>query len=183
MKKAVLFPGTGYTCKEDLFQVISVHLAELGYEVIPLDYSLIPFKPIRIIEEAASIALGYSIAVLDNENIKEAEELVFVSKSLGCISSLKYSSLLRVKAKHILLTPTPDALQEISDYSHIISIVAGRDDPLMDTSVLKTFCGMHTIPLLIVDGTGHSLKVEDDEKCREINQWILHFIFDLQRSE
>lgn len=183
MKKAVLFPGTGYTCRENLFKMISDYLISEGYDVVPLDYSSIPFKPIKTIDEAAAIALGFSMAVLDNEKLEEAEDPVFVSKSIGCIVSLKYSSLLQVEAEHILLTPTPDALQEISDYSHVVGIVAGREDPLMDTEILEKFCDKHKIPLFIVEGTGHSLKVEDEAKCKEIDQRILHFIFDCQRSE
>lgn len=44
MKKALFFPGTGYTCREELFKHIRNKLEKEGWTVVPLDYSAIPFK-------------------------------------------------------------------------------------------------------------------------------------------
>lgn len=177
MKKAILFPGTGYTCKEDLFQRIKKELISCGYQVFSIDYSPIPFKPIKTVKEAVDIALGFSICSLQKENITDEDELLFVSKSIGCIVALKFSSLLNLKAKHILLTPTEDALKEVSEYSDIASAVIGDSDPLMDVSTLKEFCSNKEIPMLIVQGTGHSLKTDNPKETEEKTLEIVSFLF------
>ncbi len=177
MKKAILFPGTGYTCKEDLFQRITKKLIAYGYQVLALDYSPIPFKPIETVKEAVDIALGYSICSLQKENITEEDELLFVSKSIGCIVALKLSSLLKLKAKNIMLTPTQDALNEVSEYSDIISTVIGDNDPLMAVDSLKEFCSDKDIPMFVVQGTGHSLKTDNQQETDEKTAKIVSFLF------
>lgn len=39
----------------------------MGWVVIPLDYSAIPFKPIKTAAEAGDIAMGYAIRALQEE--------------------------------------------------------------------------------------------------------------------
>ena len=103
MKKAVLFPGTGYTCREELFILTGRELERKGWTVVPINWSAIPFKPVRTVKEAGDMALGYAICLLKDEKLDKCDEVLFVSKSLGCISALKYSSLLNLKSRHVLL--------------------------------------------------------------------------------
>ena len=53
---AVCFPGTGFTCKEALFERLGAEYAARGYDVIKLDFSHIPFKEIETLEEAIAVA-------------------------------------------------------------------------------------------------------------------------------
>ena len=172
MKKAVLFPGTGYTCREELFLLTGRELERKGWTVVPIDWSAIPFKPVRTVKEAGDMALGYAICALKDEKLDECDELLFVSKSLGCISALKYSSLLNLKSRHVLLTPAREALEEISSYTDVVCAVIGSDDPLMSADELRT----HGFPVMVVPGTGHSLKCDDPDTTEKITSDIAAYI-------
>lgn len=178
MKKAIFFPGTGYTCKEELFKQIGLKLQKSGWAVVPLDYSSIPFKPIRTVAEAGDIAMGYAICALQEEKLLECDEVLFVSKSLGCISALKYASLLNIHSRHILLTPTKEALEQISACTDVAGAVIGDEDPLMDSQELEAFGKEHGFPVLIEEKTGHSLKSENLEVLNQITSDIVGFIIE-----
>lgn len=178
MKKALFFPGTGYTCKEELFKRIGFELEKNGWTVIPLDYSAIPFKPIKTVAEAGDIAMGYAICALREEKINECNDVLFVSKSLGCISALKYASLLNIHSRHILLTPTKEALEQISTFTDIVCAVIGDEDPLMNSQELKDFGKEHGFPVLIKKQTGHSLKNKNIEITNRITSEIAAFVID-----
>lgn len=179
MKKAVLFPGTGYTCREELFILTGRELERNGWTVVPIDWSAIPFKPVRTVKEAGDMALGYAICALKDEKLDECDELLFVSKSLGCISALKYSSLLNLKSRHVLLTPTREALEEISSYTDVVCAVIGSEDTLMSADELRT----HGFPVMVVPGTGHSLKCDDPDTTEKLTSDISAYIMRMIDSE
>ncbi|NRZ79531.1 hypothetical protein DFR96_000805 [Clostridium beijerinckii] len=58
MKKsiAVIFPGTGYTCEEQLLVGCAKKYAAFGYDIVKIDFSEIPFREIETIKEAVEIA-------------------------------------------------------------------------------------------------------------------------------
>ena len=172
MKKAVLFPGTGYTCREELFILTGRELERKGWTVVPIDWSAIPFKPVRTVKEAGDMALGYAICALKDEKLDECDDVLFVSKSLGCISALKYSSLLNISSRHVLLTPTHDALVEISSYTDVVCAVIGSEDSLMSADELRT----HGFPVMVVPDTGHSLKCVDPDTTEKITSDIAAYI-------
>ena len=169
MKKAVLFPGTGYTCREELFILTGRELERKGWTVVPINWSAIPFKPVRTVKEAGDMALGYAICLLKDEKLDKCDEVLFVSKSLGCISALKYSSLLNLKSRHVLLTPTREALEEISSYTDVVCAVIGSEDPLMSADELP--------------GTGHSLKCDDPDTTEKLTSDISAYIMRMIDSE
>ena len=78
MKKAVFSPGTGYTCKEDLFQRIGQELGQAGWSVVLLDWQVIPFKDIDTIAEACDMAVGFAICALEGEGLEDCDDLLFV---------------------------------------------------------------------------------------------------------
>ncbi len=175
MKKAVFFPGTGYTCKEDLFQRIGQELGQAGWSVVPLDWQAIPFKAIDTITEACDMAVGFAICALEGEGLEDCDDLLFVSKSLGCISALEYSQLLDIEARHVLLTPTPDALALVKTSSEVACAIIGDEDPLMDSSSLVSFGGEHGFPVFVVKGSGHALKHEDPAITESITSRVVSF--------
>lgn len=177
MRKAIFFPGTGYTCDERLFVRVRLELEKRGFSSFPISFSFIPFKDIETVKEAADIATGYALCVLSDLWVSGEDDLVFVSKSLGCISALKISSLLKIKTRHILLTPTMDALCELSAYSLVEYAAIGDGDPLLDASFLASFGKAHGFPTLIVPDVGHSLKKENEKDTEKLNDFIIDSIF------
>ena len=193
MRKAVFFPGTGYTCRETLFLRLKSLLEARGWTVVPLEWSSIPFTPIETVEEAGAIALGFAICSLEGEDLDGCDEVLFVSKSLGldgcdevlfvskslgCISALKYSDLMSIVARHVLLTPTPDALALISSSTDVACAVIGDTDPLMKSADLVSYGRNHGFPVMVVDGVGHSLKTGDGESTDRITGEIVSFVID-----
>lgn len=178
MRKAVFFPGTGYTCREALFLRLQSLLEARGWTVVPLEWSSIPFTPIETVEEAGAIALGFAICSLEGEDLDGCDEVLFVSKSLGCISALKYSDLMSIAARHVLLTPTPDALALISPSTDVECAVIGDTDPLMKSADLVSYGRNHGFPVMVVDGVGHSLKTGDGESTDRITGEIVSFVID-----
>lgn len=176
MKKAVFFPGTGYTCKEDLFQRIGQGLGQAGWSVVPLDWQVIPFKDIDTIAEACDMAVGFAICALEGEGLEDCDDLLFVSKSLGCISALEYSQLFDLEARHVLLTPTPDALALVKTSTEVACAVIGDEDPLMDSSSLVSFGEKHGFPVFVVKGTGHALKYDDPLITEIITSRLVSFV-------
>ena len=178
MRKAVFFPGTGYTCREALFLRLQSLLEARGWTVVPLEWSSIPFTPIEAVEEAGAIALGFAICSLEGEDLDGCDEVLFVSKSLGCISALKYSGLMGIAARHVLLTPTPDALARISSSTDVACAVIGDTNPLMKSDDLVSYGWNHGFPVMVVDGVGHSLKTGDGESTGRITGEIVSFVID-----
>lgn len=177
MRKVILFPGTGYTCNERLMVRLRLEYEKRGYRSFPIDYSYIPFKDIATVREAADIAAGYCLCVMSDLWVCDEDDLVFVSKSLGCISALKVSSLLKIRTRHILLTPTKEALDEFSDYSVVEHAVIGDMDPLMRPEDLAGFGASHGFPTLVINGVGHSLKLDDEKETEIINDRIIDAVF------
>ena len=125
------------------------------------------------------MALGYAICLLKDEKLDKCDEVLFVSKSLGCISALKYSSLLNLKSRHVLLTPTREALEEISSYTDVVCAVIGSEDTLMSADELRT----HGFPVMVVPGTGHSLKCDDPDTTEKLTSDISAYIMRMIDSE
>ena len=160
MRKAVFFPGTGYTCQEELFLRLRSLLEARGWTIVPLEWSSIPFTPIETVEEAGAIALGFAICSLEGEGLDGCDEVLFVSKSLGCISALKYSDLMSIAARHVECA------------------VIGDTDPLMRSADLVSYGRNHGFPVMVVDGVGHSLKTGDGESTDRITGEIVSFVID-----
>ena len=176
MKKAIFFPGTGYTCREELFLLTGRELEKKGWTIVPIDWSVIPFKPVKTVKEAGDIALGYAICVLKDEKLDDCDEVLFVSKSLGCISSLKYSSLMNLKSRHVLLTPTREALEKLSSWVDVACAVIGSADSLMSIDELSSYIRTHGFPVMIVPGIGHSLKYDDPHTTEKLTSDITAYM-------
>lgn len=142
----------------------------------PLDWQVIPFKDIDTIAEACDMAVGFAICALEGEGLEDCDDLLFVSKSLGCISALEYSQLFDLEARHVLLTPTPDALALVKTSTEVACAVIGDEDPLMDSSSLVSFGEKHGFPVFVVKGTGHALKYDDPLITEIITSRLVSFV-------
>lgn len=159
---AVCFPGTGFTCKEALFERLGADYAKREYDVIKLDFSHIPFREIESLEEAIAVAQRAVKRQLSHIAFAEYGDIVFLSKSLGTILAMEHDNANDIRARHLLLTPLNRTLMQIRPETRVIAMVLGTQDRFLTGKALASFCDDHGICYCLIDGVNHSLKDDAD---------------------
>lgn len=170
-KLLLAIPGTGFSTKEKLFQVLIDKYEMKGYLIREIDSSMIDFKPIATIAEAVREAERQLIAQTMDIRYKEAKDIVIISKSLGTICAGFLEHFLRdmgVRVRQLYLTPVKETLEYIDDESSVIALVIGDEDALLSSSIVEDFAGKRGIRYQIIKGVGHSLKREREEDSERI---------------
>ena len=161
-KLAVAFPGTGFTTKEALFQRCFSVFRNRGYDIVELDFSMIPFKEIETIPEAVEAANRQAVSQLKDIQFEEYDDVVFLSKSLGTVCAGWLEGQWGCRPRQLYLTPIRETLAYIRADSQVIALVMGGKDRLMSAAELEAFCTPRGLTLVTIAGVGHSLKDEDD---------------------
>lgn len=170
---AIIFPGTSYTCEEQLIVGIAKKYEEFGYDIVKIDFSKISFKKIETIKEAAEIAKPIIIEQLNKIDFEDYDNVVFISKSFGTICAGWLEEYLSILPQQFFLTPVNEMLPYVKKSSRVMGMVIGTEDKHMDYNFLKSFCKEKNIPCIVFNGVGHSLKyVNNQEKTNEINEQI-----------
>ncbi len=159
-KLLIEFPGRNYSCDKPLLYYCGKVFAGRDYDVIKLDYNYrlkgdknnIP----ELIEEAKEIVLKQ----LDKVDFAEYEDIVFVSKSMGCALAGFMEQYYRIRARHIYLTPVDASLKYMKRGKCIV--VSGKEDTILDSRKLKIYCVEQDIPLKQFEEVGHSLEHTED---------------------
>ena len=159
---AICFPGTGFTCKEALFERLGAEYAARGYDVIKLDFSHIPFKEIETLEEAIAIAQRAVKRQLAHVSFSEYEDVVFLSKSLGTVLAAEHDRAQQIGARHLFLTPLNKTLSLVQPSTCVIAMVLGTQDRFLTGRALASFCDHLSIRYCLIDGVNHSLKDDAD---------------------
>lgn len=160
MMNGIFFPGTGWGHTEKLMKMLFSRLAEQGISIFPVDWvGAIPFKPIKTVDQAVDISLGFSIHALMGVDLPEHP--LVISKSLGCHTAGRWAALTNVPAVHILLTPPLDSLAGFDDRQKILAIAAGGKDAVVSAERLEAWACEHAVPLFILHDLDHSLKADE----------------------
>ena len=169
---AVCFPGTGFTCKEALFERLGADYAALEYDIIKLDFSHIPFREIESLEEAIAVAQRAVKRQLSHVAFAEYDDVVFLSKSLGTILAIEHDNANDICARHLFLTPLNKTLLQIRPKTKVIAMVLGTQDRFLTGRALASFCEERGIRYCLIDGVNHSLKddVDLERTARIIDQ-------------
>ena len=159
---AVCFPGTGFTCKEALFERLASEYSARGYEIVKLDFSHIPFREIETLEEAVAIAQRAVKRQLSHIVFGDYADIVFVSKSLGTILAAQYERDKGLLPRHLFLTPLNKTLMLLRTESRVIAMVLGTQDRFLTGRALLSFCEPRDIACCLIEGVNHSLKDDQD---------------------
>ncbi len=159
---AVCFPGTGFTCKEALFERLASDFSARGYDVVQLDFSHIPFREIESLEEAIAVAQRAVKRQLGSVPFSEYQDTVFLSKSLGTILAAYYERDYALHPRHLFLTPLNKTLSLVKPESRVISMVLGTQDRFLTGRALASYCEERNFPYFLIEGVNHSLKDEGD---------------------
>ena len=169
----ICFPGTGFTCKEALFDCCLAKYTARGYDQIKLDFSHIPFREIETIDEAVEIAMRAVKRQLSGTDFSAYADVVWISKSLGTLLAVQAEAALSVSPRHLYLTPLPETLALIRPEARVIAMVLGTQDRFLTGEALAEFCEERGFCFCLVDGVNHSLKDEANaEHTERINEQI-----------
>lgn len=161
-KLVIAFPGTGFTTREALFQRCFSAFQSKGYEILELDFSMIPFKEIETIPEAVEAANRQVVSQLRDVRPGEHEDVVFLSKSLGTVCAGWLEEQWGCHPRQLYLTPIRETLAYIRQDSRVIALVLGDKDRLMSVEELEEFCAPRGLRTVTFAGVGHSLKDDKD---------------------
>lgn len=159
---AICFPGTGFTCKEALFERLTSDFSARGYDAIQLDFSHIPFREIESLEEAVAVAQRAVKRQLAHVAFSDYEDVVFISKSLGTILAAQFELDNHLKPRQLFLTPLNKTLMLIHPESRVIAMVLGTQDRFLTGRALQSFCEPRNMVCHLVEGVNHNLKDEED---------------------
>ena len=164
-KLAVVFPGIGYHVDKPLLFHTRKLLRELGYEVADVNYTGFPSgikgNPQKM-KEAFDIALLQSEDILKDVDMAKADDLIFVSKSIGTAVAAAYAGNHGLTPRHIYFTPIAEAFDYIVPRSGIA--FHGTSDPWADTEIITGKCSEYEIDLFITNDANHSLEIGDTLK-------------------
>lgn len=172
----VIFPGTGYTYKERLLVECTLKYKSFGYDILNLDFSSIPYKKIKTLEDAVDKTKQIILEQLKGIKFEEYKDVLFISKSLGTVCANWVEKYFNIIPRQFYLTPLKETIDTLQANSRVMGMVIGTEDRHLDYKLMKSFCLERRIPYLIVDDVGHSLKVDEDElKTEDINIKIVKF--------
>lgn len=161
MKTAVIFPGIGYHTDKPLLYYSKKLAAAYGYGILEIRYSEKPDKKnIRgnreAMREAFEKALSDAERELDGEKLREAGDVLFISKSIGTVAAAAWARRHGIPARQILYTPVAETFEFAGKGSGIV--FHGTADPWVTTETVKEGCRRAELPLFITEGANHSLE-------------------------
>lgn len=119
-KIVVLFPGANYSTDFPLLYYAGFKFEVRGYEKIAISYEDL-LKQDKSLEECIKDVRNLALIQLQNFDLSEYDDIVFVSKSLGTVVAGWIEEKLRIKARHIYLTPIKETLAYIQ-HKKILSL-------------------------------------------------------------
>lgn len=189
-KIAVLVPGIGYTCDRPLLYFAGKLAQNSGYQIIRLGFRHLGGKKNLIgnekkMKKVFEHALEQTDEQLDIDELTKAEEVFFISKSVGTVVAAAYEAGHRKKfaaagtdVRHIYFTPVAGTFAFMRPESGIA--FHGTADPWVEHALVVNACREKNVPLYITDNANHSLEtgdvMEDLETLRKTMQIVAAFI-------
>ena len=162
MKKlAVFFPGIGYTVDKPLIYYSRKLAADNGYDIKLLPYEGFPQK-VRgdkdKMKESFEMAWSQTLNMLQDDDLKDYDEILFVGKSVGTVVAGRFASESRYRDKISLILYTP--LKYTFEYgiSNAIAFTGSADPWVENESEIPKLCEKCDILLYIYKDANHSLE-------------------------
>lgn len=146
-KLAVIFPGVGYTCAKPLLYYSAAAAAEMGYELIQLDYGqdIHTFKGRNShdLDSIANLALSRIAPVLSAIDFSSYCKIVFISKSIGTVIACRVQEKFctDIPLQHFMLTPVPSTLPYLEKIDGIF--FSGTADPYISPDLVHSAAQMY----------------------------------------
>ena len=158
MKICVLFPGIGYTNDRPLLYYSGKIASSLGYTVIRSDYTGFPKdvkSSLKSVEAAHDIALSQAEEILKGTDFKGAEDILFISKSIGTVVAAGYAEKHGLMTRNVYYTPVAATFR-----FHLNPGIAftGTADRWVTLREVTEGCDKAGIPLCVTENANHSLE-------------------------
>lgn len=162
-KIAVIFPGIGYNHDRPLLYHAAKLAASFGYETIKISYPACEVNlkgadssQIRAFVDECIVSVRKS---LDEMKLSDADDMIFISKSIGTAVACAYANAADIHPRHILFTPLEETFEFAGDGCGIA--FTGTKDPWADHDKIRELCAEKNIMLTTVKGANHSLETQD----------------------
>jgi|LGOV01.1.fsa_nt_gb hypothetical protein len=176
-KLVVIFPGGGNSCERPVLNFLRKYYLNHQTDVLCISYSNIYLPGDEDEVAIGKITYALNEAILQVNKFKEYEETLYICESFGNIVSneikMKYPTMI---AKSAYISPTIDGLEYISKFPGLI-ITSTKDEYLDE----PTITDLKTRPkenLIIIEGAGHSLMVDDVFESIDIVKVVVKCIID-----
>ena len=163
-KIAVVFPGVGYNKDRPLLYYSGKMAVKNGYELISIDFSGLEWskeklKDADFLRTTLEICLARTGDALSDIGDLKADDVVFISKSIGTVVATAYAHSRSLDVKQICFSP----LEMIED--HVTSrgtvLFCGDADPYADHGSLERIARDKGIEIISIGGGNHSLETGD----------------------
>lgn len=170
-KIAILVPGIGYTCDRPLLYYTGKLAQNAGYEVIRLGFKHLGGKKNLIgnekkMKKVFRRAMDQAEEQLDIRTLIQADEVLFISKSVGTAVAAAYQTehagdfdASDTEVRHIYFTPVAETFIFMKPESGIA--FHGTADPWVADDVVVDGCRDKKVPLYIRDDANHSMETGD----------------------
>jgi phosphoglycolate phosphatase len=186
-KIAVIFPGIGYHTDKPLLYYSGKLAAAAGYEIIKISYPKYDVNLKQATKEQLAtfvkMCLEATTETLKDAGLGDAEDVLFISKSIGTVVAAAYAKEIGVDATHtgadithagadatcagtgirqVYFTP----LEETFDYVKKGVGIAfnGTKDNWADYKKVQKLAAEYDIPLTTIEDANHSLETGDAVK-------------------
>ena len=157
-KICVVFPGIGYHTDKPLLYYSKKYMMAHGYDIIDVTYGKLSGHLPEEIQKVFDDGWTKALDCLKTVDFSEAENIVFLSKSIGTAISARYAAEKGLNVRNIYFTPLEITMQ----YADSDGIAFhGTADPLVDTDELARLCEAKKIALYTYEGGNHSIETKD----------------------
>lgn len=157
-KICVVFPGIGYHTDKPLLYYSKKYMMAHGYDIIDVTYGKLSGHLPEEIQKVFDDGWNKTLDCLKNVDFSDAEDIVFLSKSIGTAISARYAVEKGLNVRNIYFTPLEITMQ----YADSDGIAFhGTADPLVDTDELARLCEAKKIALYTYEGGNHSIETKD----------------------
>ncbi len=163
MKLAVIFPGIGYHVDKPLLYYSRKIAQTYGYETVNVPYGNFPSGVKGSAEKMEACfydALAQSEELLKNTDFSSADEILFISKSIGTAIASVYGSRHNLRTRNIYFTPVGQSFPLMDQLGIVFH---GTHDGWVETELVKEECRKRALPLYIYENANHSLETGDVE--------------------
>ena len=129
-----------------------------GYDIVDVTYGKLSGHLPEEIQKVFGDGWNKAVDTLKNVDFSEAEDIVFLSKSIGTVISARYAAETGLKVRNIYFTPLELTMQYASSNGIAFH---GTADPLVNTDELTRLCEAKSIPLYTYEGGNHSIETKD----------------------
>jgi pimeloyl-ACP methyl ester carboxylesterase len=161
VKKAIVFPGIGYTCRRPLLYYTAMLAAERGFDVMRLDYGTevhsMRCRDADALAKAAELAYPQAAEQIRKAGISRSDgRILMISKSVGTLVAARIEAELGIGVIHFMMTPIPAVIPFLEKTDGLF--LSGTGDPYISAEQVRSAARRLPDRAVIFEGCNHSLE-------------------------